>query len=145
MAKDKRTFCASFSVKHGEKRVLFELSPASLYGGPDGFFRVRVARRWLDTAEGSPCFFDRDALALLIADSALGAMPERSPAPSVPCPSRVTVRVWEDDAPAYIGTWTNTEPIMDHAGRWMVNVSLNGKRVFGPVEDIIVHEGRRHG
>lgn len=139
MAGDKREFCGSFSVKVDTKRVAFELSPAPLYGGPEGFFRVRVARRWVDTAEGTPRFFDRAGLAALVVDTALGGLPEPAPAPNILFPSRVTV------TPCYEGTWTNTEPILDHAGRWVVNVSLSGKRIFVPVEDIIVHKERRRG
>ena len=141
---DKREFCGSLSVKVDTKRVAFELSPAPLYGGPEGFYRVRVARRWVDTADGKPRFFDRAGLAALVVEAALGVLPEPAPAPDIPCPSRVTVYYWRDDIPYNQGTWTNTEPILDHAGRWMVNVSLNAKRVFVPVEDVVVHKERRH-
>lgn len=140
---DKREFCGSFSVKVDTKRVAFELSPAPLYGGPDGFFRVRVARRWVDTADGKPRFLDRAGLAALVVDAALGVLPEPAPAPDIPFPSRVSVRLWRGDMPYYEGTWTNTPPILDHAGRWVVNVSLGGQRVFVPVEDIFVSGGRR--
>lgn len=139
---DKREFCGSFSVKVDTKRVAFELSPAPLYDGPEDFFRVRVARRWVDTADGKPRFFDRAGLAALMVDAALGVLPEPAPAPDIPCPSRVTVRIWRNGMPYYEGTWTNTPPILDHAGRWMVNVSVDGKRVFVPVEAVTVHEAR---
>ena len=142
---DKRNFCGSFSVRIDTKRVPFELSPAPLYGGPEGFFRVRAARRWVDTAEGKPRFFDRAGLAALVVDAALGGLPEPAPVPDIPCLSRVTGRHWRDDMPYYEGSWTNTPPILDHAGRWVVNVSLGGKRIFVPVEDIIVHKERRRG
>lgn len=145
MRTDNRKFRASISVRNGEERAKLELSPAPLYGGPGGFYRVRAARRWVDTADGKPRFFDRAGLAALVVDAALGVLPEPAPAPDIPCPSRVSVRFWRDDMPFYAGTWTNTPPILDHAGRWMVNVSLGGKRVFVPVEDIITHEVRRHG
>lgn len=141
---DKRQFCGSFSVKVDTKRVAFELSPAALYGGPDGLFRVRVARRWVDTADGKPRFLDRAGLAALVVDAALGVLPEPAPAPDIPFPSRVSVRLWRGDVPYYQGTWTNTPPILDHAGRWVVNVSLDGQRVFVPVEDVFV-SGGRHG
>ena len=140
---DKREFCGSFSVKVDTRRVALELSPAPLYGGPEGFYRVRVARRWVDTADGKPRFFDRAGLAALVVDAALGALPEPAPAPDISCPSRVSVRFWRDDMPFYAGTWTNTPPILDHAERWMVNVSLGGKRVFVPVEDVFLKGGRR--
>ena len=78
-------------------------------------------------------------------DAALGGLPEPAPVPDIPCLSRVTVRHWRDDMPYYEGSWTNTPPILDHAGRWVVNVSLGGKRIFVPVEDIIVHKERRRG
>lgn len=64
MRKDNRKFCASISVRNGEERAKLELSPAPLHGGPEGFYRVRLARRWLDTEDGAPRFFDRDGLAV---------------------------------------------------------------------------------
>lgn len=142
---DKREFCGSFSVKVDTKRVAFELSPAPLYGGPEDFFRVRMARRWVDTADGKPRFFDRAGLAALVVEAALGGLPEPATAPDIPCPSRVSVRLWRNDMPYYEGTWTNTPPILDYMGRWVVNVSLSGKRVFVPVEDVIIPGGRRRG
>ena len=71
MRKDNRKFCASISVRNGERRLKLELSPASLHGGPEGFYRVRLARRWLDTEDGAPRFFDRDGIARLAAELAL--------------------------------------------------------------------------
>ena len=67
---------------------------------------------------------------------------ELAPAPDIPINSRVSVRRADG---LYEGTWTNTEPILDYAGRWMVNVSLFGKREFVPVEDIVVHKERGRG
>lgn len=142
---DKRKFCGSISVRIDTHRVKLELSPAPLYGGPEGFFRVRAARRWVDTAEGTPRFFDREAMAALVVDAALGTLPEPAPVPVIPCPSRVSVRVWKDDMPCFEGTWTNTPPIRTYDGRWVVNVSLGGKRVFVPVEDVIVQKERHRG
>lgn len=141
MRKDNRKFCASISVRNGESRVKLELSPASLHGGPDGCYRVRLARRWLDTEGGEPRFLDRNGLARLAAQFALGGLEEPIPVPNIPCPSRVSVL--RDDG--YVGTWTNTEPILDYTGRWVVNVSVDGKRVFVPVEAVIVHKERRRG
>ena len=60
MRKDNRKFCASIYVRNGEQRVKLELSPASQHGGPEGFYRVRVERRWLNTEDGRPRWFDRD-------------------------------------------------------------------------------------
>ena len=143
MRKDNRKFCASISVRNGEERAKLELSPAPLHGGPEGFYRVRLARRWLDTEDGAPRFFDRDGIARLAAELALCGLETPATVPSIPCPSRVSVRRWKDGFPVYDGTWTNTDPIRDYTGRWVVNVSLDGKRVFVPVEDVFVGGGRR--
>lgn len=143
MPADNRKFCGSISVRIDTHRVKLELSPAPLHGGPEGMYRVRADRRWLDTEDGQPRFLDRDGLARLAADMALDALEAPAPAPEIPCPSRVSVRTWKEDMPYYEGTWTNTPPIRAYDGRWMVNVSLGGKRVFVPVEDVAVHGGRR--
>ena len=92
MRKDNRKFCASISVRNGERRLKLELSPASLHGGPEGFYRVRLARRWLDTEDGAPRFFDRDGIARLAAELALCGLETPAPAPDIPCNSRVSVR-----------------------------------------------------
>jgi len=142
MAQDNRKFCASISVRNGEERTKMELSPAPLHGGPEGFYRVRLARRWLDTEDGAPRFFDRDGIARLAAELALCGLETPAPAPDIPCNSRVSVRRADG---LYEGTRTNTAPILDYSGRWVVNVSLGGKRVFVPVEDIKVHKERGRG
>ena len=61
MRLDKRQFCASVSVRHGEHRAKMELSPAEQYGGPGGLYRVRVARRWLDLDNGEMRFVELQA------------------------------------------------------------------------------------
>ena len=143
MPVDYRKFIGSMSVRIDTRRVKLELSPAPPHGGPEGMYRVRVDRRWLDAEDGEPRFLDREGLARLAADMALNALEAPTPAPDIPCPSRVSVRTWKDDMPCYEGTWTNTPPIRAYDGRWVVNVSLGGKRVFVPAEDITVHGGRR--
>lgn len=139
MAKDKRRFTGSVSIRAGETRFKAELSPAPLYGGPEGCYRIRLARRWLDTEDGAPRFFDRDGIARLAAELALCGLETPPPAPDIPCNSRVSVRRADG---FYEGTWTNTEPILDYRGRWMICVSLNGQRVFVPVGDVVVHASR---
>mgnify|MGYP001076845851 CR=1 FL=1 len=142
MAKDKRRFTGSVSIRAGETRFKAELSPAPLYGGPEGCYRIRLARRWLDTEDGAPRFFDRNGLALLATELAVCGLEAPAPAPDIPINSRVSVRRADG---LYEGTWTNTAPILDYAGRWMVNVSMEGQRVFVPVKNIIVHKERRRG
>lgn len=106
MVQDKRKFSGSVSVRAGETRVKMELSPAPLHGGPEGCYRVRLARRWLDTDDGRPRFFDQDGLARLAAQYAFCNLEPPAPAPDIPYPSRVTVRREVDGWPHYYGTWT---------------------------------------
>ena len=138
----KRKFSASFSVRIDTKRTRFELRPAEEHGGPEGAYRVRIDRRWLDLADGSPRFVHREALAALISACALDGLPDAPPAPDIPFPSRVSVCLWVNDLPRYFGTWTNTAPILDASGRWVVNVSIDGQRQFVPCEDVTVHPDR---
>lgn len=139
---DKRKFAVSFSVRIGTRRSRVELSPADLHGGPEGAYRVRIDRRWLDLADGSHRYFYREALADFVADCVFGTLPDAPQAPDIPCPSRVTVRLWVDDLPRYIGAWTNTAPILDASGRWVVNVSIDGQRQYVPCDDVTVHPQR---
>ena len=103
MRKDNRKFCASIYVRNGEQRVKLELSPASQHGGPEGFYRVRVERRWLNTEDGRPRWFDRDGLARLAAELAVCGLDIPAPVPAVPYPSRVSVRRVEDGFSCYYG------------------------------------------
>lgn len=137
---EKRKICAQICVRYDTKSTRCELSRAENHGGPDGSFRVRVNRRWLDTAEGERRYFDAEALGALVASLLSDRGVEPQPVPVIPCPSRVSVVVWKNGLPQYIGTWTNTEPIQDVTGQWVVNVSLKGKRVFVPVADVRVHD-----
>lgn len=147
---DNRKFFASCSVRVGTARIRFELSQAPLHGGPEGFYRVRMQRRWLDTEEGKARFFDCAALAELLADTVLGALPQPAPAPpapDIPAKARVSVRQWRDGEAVYVGAWTATPPILaahEGGGRWMVAVLLYGQgTVFVPCEDII-YQGASH-
>lgn len=143
---DNRKFCGSISVRIGTRRVKLELSPAPLHGGPEGFYRVRQARRWVDAPDGGPRFLDAAGIARLAAETALCAVEQPAPAPSLPYPSRVTVRRWKGDMPDYYGTWTCTPPILDYGGVWRVAViDPHGKRIFVSCADVTVHEGGRRG
>ena len=66
-----------------------------------------------------------------------------APVPAVPYPSRVSVRRVEDGFSCYYGAWTCTPPILAYEGIWKVGVSLDGTTQFVPVDDVIVHGGRR--
>lgn len=140
MPADNRKFCGSMSVRIDTRRVKLELSPAPLHGGPQGMYRVRVNRRWLDTEDGQPRFLDRGGLARLATETALCALEAPAPAPDIPYPCRVSVRRWKDGFPQYDGTWTCTPPILTYGGVWMVGVSLDGATAFVPVKDVFISE-----
>lgn len=141
---DSRKFCASISVRAGQEHSKIEIAPAEDYGGQPGFYRLRVGRRWLDGPDGQPRFFDRASIAKFAAETALSALAEPTPRPDIPQDCRVTVCVCKDDWPEYYGTSTWSEPILDYSGRWVVLVSIDGKRRFVPCEDVTPHEERRH-
>lgn len=141
---DNRKFCASFSVKIGTKRSRFELSPAPLHGGPEGLYRVRINRRWLDDAQGKARFLNRSMLADILVEAALGSLQPAPPMPDLPVKSRVSVRYWQSGMPMYAGVWTSTPPILAHDGRWMVAAFIFGKgMLFVPCDDVIPEKPRR--
>lgn len=137
-----RTFCASFSVRIDTRRVRFELAPAPEYGGPEGTFRVRVDRRWHDSPDGEPWFFDRAQLAGLVAGATLGVLPEPAPMPEIPVRSRVTVRQVRDGEPCHEGGWTVSPPVLAASGRWVVAVNLADGTAFVPVDDCTFEKRR---
>lgn len=137
---DTRKFIASFSVRIDTRRVRFELAPAPDYGGPRGFCRVRAGRCWLNGPAGESLFFDRDRLARLIADAALGTLPKPAPAPTIPPRSRVCVRLWQDDDWRQECGWTLAPAIQGVDGRWMVPVSLFDGLTYVPVNDVFLRE-----
>lgn len=138
----KLDFTASFSVRVGSRRVRFELSPAASHGGPEDAYRVRIDRRWHDL-DGKPLFLRRPELAALLADYALGEVAAPAPAPELPYPSRVTVEIWKQGYPCWIGAWTASPPILAHDGQWMVAVSYGGEVEFLPVKNVRISTRRR--
>ena len=138
----KLVIAATFSVRVGSRRVRFEISPAASHGGPEDAYRIRIDRRWHDL-DGKPLFLRRPELAALLADYALGGISEPAPAPEIPCPSRVTVEVWRDGFPCWLGAWTASPPILAHDGQWMVAVSYDGKVEFLPVKNVRISTKNR--
>lgn len=145
---EKREFCASVCVaRRGEKNVLIELSPAPIYGGPEGMFRIRIGRRWVNLPTGGKKFFTPESLATgPLLESLLGSAATSSPAVpfDLPKDTRVTVCKWgTDDMPRYYPGWTVMPPIQGMDGKVYVAVTYNGKREFLPFEDIRIVESRR--
>ncbi len=140
---NKRIFCGSFSVRMGAKRVRFEIAKASLFGGGEGLYRVRMARRWLMDAEGNFQLFDKIGLASLIANMALEDDVAAIARPELQDKMRVSVYVGDDvyGFPRYEGTWTSSPPILASDGRWHIAVFLIKKGVvFVPCDDVIMRK-----
>ena len=93
-------------------------------------------RRWLDG------FYNKEGLARLIADHALDTVPDPPKKPFIPFPSRVTVYDENSDLSFY-GSWTNSEPILDYTGQWVICVTNDkGKRIFVPCSDVKLQRKR---
>ncbi len=134
---DKRKITASCLLKVNGRAVRVQLSPAVIYGGPEGAYRVRVNRVWRNGHDGNPLFVDRAALAALLAE-----MLRAAPAPGVPCPDlpadarvSVTIRRGEDVFEIVPG-WTYSAPIRADDGQWYVLVSAGGRRFFANCADV---------
>lgn len=143
MTRNIRQFCASISVRFDTRRTKIELSPAHLHGGPDGFFRVRVSRKWLDApanADGGPLFFNQTGLAQLAAQLAFGGEAEPAPLPDMPVKSRVSVLVNDEEGQHPEGGWTVTPCIRAFDGRLYVGVSLYERGVVHvAMDDVTIH------
>ena len=141
---DNRRFSATVSARVGSRRVRLELSPAPLYGCPEGFYRVRIDRRWHNTADGRALFMSADDVTAFLGRAVFDGVPSLLPAPFIPVGSRVTARLWNDTEPEFLGTWTLSPPILAHDGVWKVLVrTIDRGLAFIPCDDIIVRE--RHG
>ena len=137
MPRTPRHFCASMGVRFGTRRTRIQLSPAEQHGGPEGLFRVRVARRWLDAPDGTHLFFNELGLAQLAARVAFGAEPAPPAAPNLPAKTRVSVRRQEHGTDQHLCGWTVTDPVLGLEGCWLVAVNLFDGQTFVPVDDIV--------
>ena len=144
---EKRKFTASISVRNDTNRVKIELSPAELHGGPPGFFRLRVARRWLDCECAGRLFFDHERLAAWLAQIVFDDFDTvPSAAPDIPRNSRVSVKFWHRNEPHTEGLRTSTPPIRAYDGHWYVGVSTYAAGfLFIPTKDVTLHERSAQG
>jgi hypothetical protein len=142
--KGKREFCGSVSVRIDTTRRKLELSPAENYGGGEGTYRVRIGRRWIDTPDGKPLFFDRDRLAGLIAARAFGedAAPPAA-APDLPRNSRVSVAFEHNGIQQREGVFTASPPWCGYDGRWYVWVMTFAAGFIAVPADNITKVARR--
>ena len=136
---ENRYFTKSLSVtQRGSEAqsVLIELSPAPIYGGPEGMYRVRVSRKWLKLPDKKKLFFSiKDVLDGPVAE-ALGVvreMPQTLSNIPVDLPYNTRVSVFcgkKNGLPVYCQGWTVMEPIQGNDGLFYVAVSYKGKREF---------------
>lgn len=141
---ENRHFTASISVGlHDEKRsVLIEISPAPIYGGPEGMYRVRVGRKWLNLpGSNKKLFFSmKDILDGPVAQAlSLTESPNEPPSSiptELPYNSRVSVCTEKNGLPYYLPGWSVMPPIQGRDGIWYLAVSYAGKREFFPLSRI---------
>lgn len=134
---DKRKITASCLLKVNGRAVRVQLSPAPVYGGPEGAYRVRVNRVWRNGYDGNPLFVDRAALAALLADMLHAAPAPCAPCPDLPADARVSVTIRRgEDAFEIVPGWTYSTPIRADDGQWYVVVSAQGRRFFANCEDV---------
>lgn len=139
MRQDPRRFPASCVLRVDGKPVRIQLSPAEIYGGPEGAWRVRVNKRWHDGVDGLPLYLDRAGLAEILAGLLAAGPVEPAPCPGI-C-ANMRVRVWlpgdgELDVGEPVMGWTYSEPILAHDGCWYVLVSAGGRRWYARCEDV---------
>lgn len=125
-----RKFTHAICVKIGAKTdAKFECFPAEQWeDGPDGHFRVRLNRRWLNSPEGTGLYYSPESVARLVAGEAFGTV-EEYPVPDLPRGSWVRLDGTQ--------TRTRTAPLRAWDGRWYVAVTLHGKgTVWVPTDEL---------
>lgn len=135
---DNRIIYGSVSIRLGKARTKIDLSPAEEHGGEDGYYRVRIGRRWHNGPDGEMLFLDRSGLADLVASIAFEEVAEIPAAPpDLPMRSRVSVTIWKGGQPHFESTWTDTPPIRGFDGQFYVGVlTYICGYVFVPVKNI---------
>lgn len=133
---DNRKITASCLLKVNGSALRVQLSPATIYGGQEGHYRVRVNRIWRNGHDGNPLFVDRASLGVLLADLMCAAPMQSTARPNLPSDARVTVTIWQDDEPRHLSGWTYSTPIRADDGIWYVVVSAGGRRFFARCEDV---------
>lgn len=133
---DKRKITASCLLKLDGQALRVQLSPAVIYGGPEGAYRARVNRVWLNGHDGSPLFVDRAGLAELLAGLLQAGAAQAATCPDIPADARVAVTAWHHEEPKTLSGWTYSTPIRADDGIWYVLVSAGGRRFFARCDDV---------
>ncbi len=141
---EKRKKVASICVKNGAKSCgTLELFPASMWGGSDALYRVRVGRKWLNGVHG-----DKQFMCLAdVSQHIIGTILETTELfQQEPCPHHL-VRGVRVSVPTVVGmecvhesTFIATEkPFLGYDGQWYVGVSMCGRGVVViPCKECIV-------
>lgn len=119
MAQDKRKFLSTICVKSDTNNIRLELSPAEIYGGPEGHVRIRVGRRWTDG------FYTAEGVGALVARMASSEMLHLAQPPDLPYGTWVKVDIPEDDEfLPYTTKVINKTPIRLFDGAFYVLVNV---------------------
>ncbi|HCG05548.1 MAG TPA: hypothetical protein DEV75_11895 [Desulfovibrio sp.] len=141
-----RKKCASVCVKNGAiGSGTVEFFPAAQWGGPQGLYRLRMGRKWLDAPHGlhgTGRFLTVAEIAALLAYHIFGVdLRHAAPPPPpdhLPRKRLVAVRTGgTDEYPLHDVTRIASEaPVLGADGRWYVAVHLYGRgTVLVPAEE----------
>lgn len=138
-----RKKCAAVCVKNGAiGSGTVEFFPAVEWGGPQGLYRLRMGRKWLEGTHGTMRFLTVQEVAALLAYQVFGVdLREAAPAPRpdhLPRKCPVSVRTGgTDEHPLHDVTRISSEaPVLGADGRWYVAVHLYGRgTVLVPAEE----------
>lgn len=142
---------ASLCVKNSANtgRTL-EFFPASEWEGPEGFYRIRVGRKWMDGTHGAKRFFSTDEIAAVVAQHLFGGdldtaarTPDRPEA--LGRGVRVSAPTGGEESPHEVTHVVTEAPMQGRDGRWYVGVHLYGRGVvMVPAEACILKHQASH-
>lgn len=134
--KDKRKFSCSICVKNGTERHRIECSPAEIYGGQEGLYRIRHNRKWVDV-NNEIAFMNTPKVSEFIC-SLLEHKEISHQKPNLPKNTRCSIIIEENGVPVQLGAMTGSEPILDYNGIWQVYVIAYGYQDFYPCNKLIL-------
>lgn len=134
--KDKRKFSSTICVKNSTERHRIECSPAEIYGGQEGLYRIRHNRKWVDM-NNEIAFMNNKKVSEFIC-SLLECKEINYQKPNLPKNTRCSIIIEENGVPVQLGAMTGSEPILDYNGVWQVYVIAYGFQGFYPCNKLIM-------
>lgn len=144
---EQRKKSAQVCVKNGANgNGTVEIFPASEWGGPDGLYRLRYRRRWIDGTHGDMRFYTAHEVGALVASLLFDAnFCAENSANEVPknmtYKTRVSVPNGRDATSRDVTTIATEQPLRGADGHWYVGAHIIGRGVvMVPCDDVIIKE-----